>query len=101
MGASVVRDLKNGIKVDQYTFFLIIKTSFCLSLIFVNIMLKITAEIFLIIFLTFISLFSLIVYLVRFSTINKPHFLTHMLTRVSNFKQEMLKFAQFCNFKEL
>ena len=40
-------------------------------------------EIFLIFLLTFISLFSLIVYLVRFNTNNKRHFLTYMLTRVS------------------
>ena len=31
------------------------------------------------------SLFSLIVYLVRFNTNNKRHFLTYMLTRVSDF----------------
>ena len=29
------------------------------------------------------SLFSLVVYLVRFNTNNKRHFLTYMLTRVS------------------
>ena len=40
------------------------------------------AEIFLIFLLTFISLFSLIVYLVWFNTNNKRHFLTYMLTRV-------------------
>ena len=35
-------------------------------------------------FLTFISVFSLIVYLVRFNTNNKFHFLTYVLTRVLN-----------------
>ena len=34
------------------------------------------------VFLTFISLFFLIVYLIPFNTNNKRHFLTHMLTRV-------------------
>ena len=48
------------------------------------------AEIFVMFFLTFISLFSLVVYIVRSSTNNKWHFLTymfltHMLTYVSNF----------------
>ena len=43
------------------------------------------AKIFLIFFLPFTSLFSLIVYLVRFNSNNKRHFLTYMLTRVSNF----------------
>ena len=33
-------------------------------------------------FLTLIYLFSLIVYLVRFNSINKRHFQTYMLTRV-------------------
>ena len=42
------------------------------------------AEIFLIFFLTLISFFSLIVYLVRFNTNTKRHFLT-MLTCVFNF----------------
>ena len=42
---------------------------------------------FLNIFLNFISLFSLIVYLVRFNTNNKRNFLTYVLTRVSNYKQ--------------
>ena len=40
-------------------------------------------EIFLIVFLTFISLFSLIVYFDRFNTNNKRHFLTYILIRVS------------------
>ena len=35
-------------------------------------------------FLTFISSFSLVVYIVRFNTNNKHHFLTYMLTRVFN-----------------
>ena len=34
------------------------------------------------IFLTFMSLFSLIVYLIRFNTNNKRHLLTYMLTRL-------------------
>ena len=43
------------------------------------------AEIFLKFFLTFISLFSLIVYFFRFKINSKPHSLTYMLTRVSAF----------------
>ena len=38
------------------------------------------AEIFLIFFLTFISLFSLIIYLVRVNNNDKGHFLTYVLT---------------------
>ena len=40
-------------------------------------------QIFLMFFSTFISLFILIVHLVRFNTSNKRNFLTYMLTRVS------------------
>ena len=57
------------------------KPSFCLSLIFPNIMLENQAEIFLIFFLTFISLFSLTVYLVK--TNHKCHFLTYFNMCVS------------------
>ena len=42
------------------------------------------AEIFLNFLLTFISLFSLIIYLVKSSTNNERHVLTYMSTRVSN-----------------
>ena len=42
---------------------------------------------FLNIFLNFISLFSLIVYLVRFNANNKRNFLTYVLTCASNYKQ--------------
>ena len=48
-------------------------------------MIQIQAEILLMLFLTFISLFSLIDYVVRFNTNNKRHFLTYMLTHVCNF----------------
>ena len=51
------------------------KTIFCLSLSFLNIMLEIKLRVFLLFFLTFISLFSLILYLIRVNTINKSHFL--------------------------
>ena len=57
------------------------KTIFCLSLNFLNIMLEIRLRF----FLTFISLFSLIVYLIRFDINNRHHFLTYILTCVSNF----------------
>ena len=40
-------------------------------------------DIFLIFFLNFISLLSLIVYLLRFNTNSKRHFLKYMLRRVS------------------
>ena len=53
---------------------------------FLNIILDLNTEIFIIFFLTFISLFFLIVYLVRFNTNNKRHF-QNMLTRVFNNKQ--------------
>ena len=70
-----------------YTFFCVIKKLFfCLSLKYLNIMCEILmAEIFLKFFLTFISLFSLIIYLVRFNSNDKGHFLTYVLTCVSNF----------------
>ena len=44
-------------------------------------------EIFSMFFLTFTFLFSLILYLVKFNTNNKPHFLTCVLIRVPNYKQ--------------
>ena len=53
---------------------------------FLNIILDLNTEIFIIFFLTFISLFFLIVYLVRFNTNNKRHF-QNMLTHVFNNKQ--------------
>ena len=49
----------------------------------VNIMLE-TRQIFVIFFVAFISLFAVIVSLVRFNTNNKYLFLTYMLTRLSN-----------------
>ena len=58
------------------------KTNICLSLNFLKIMLKVRLRFSLILFLTFMSLFSFIVCLVRFSTYNKLHVLTYMLTRV-------------------
>ena len=51
------------------------KPFFCLSLNSLNIMQKILN--FLIFSLTFISLFSLILYLVRFNNYNKRHFLNN------------------------
>ena len=41
-------------------------------------------EVFSIFFLTSVSLFFLTAYLVRFSTNNERHFLTYILSRVSN-----------------
>ena len=49
------------------------------------------AEIFLIVFLTFISLVSLIFCFVMFNTNNECHFLTHVLTHAYNVKQKMLQ----------
>ena len=55
---------------------------------------------FLNIFLDF-SLFILFnVYLVRFKTNKKRHFLTYILTYVSNFKEKMLNFNEFRNFEK-
>ena len=48
--------------------------------------------------LTSISLFCLILYLIRFKTNNKRHFLNDGdRKRILN-KKEKLKFIQFCNF---
>ena len=65
------------------TRFFIRKPFFCLSLNFLDIMLEIRLRF----FLTFISLFSLIVYLVTFNTKNKLYFLTYILIRMSNSTQ--------------
>ena len=61
------------------------KTTFCLSLNFLNIIREIFWD-FRNIFLNF-YVFIFFVYLVRFNTNNKRHFLTYVLTRVSNYKQ--------------
>ena len=68
----------NGGTTTKYTFFYK-KTIFFLEPYFSYHNSKNQAEIFLILFLTCISLFSLIVYLVRFNTNNKRHFLAYML----------------------
>ena len=67
-----------------HTDFLIRKPLFCLSLNFLNIILKNQAEIFLTFSLTCISLFYLIIYLLKFNTNNKRLFLTYMLTHVTH-----------------
>ena len=67
---------KYKIKQNNPLFF-IRKPFLCLSLGFFNIMLEIR--------LRFIFLFSLLIYLVRFNTNKKRHFLTYMLPHVSNF----------------
>ena len=51
-----------------------------------NIILQIKRRFFLVFLLTFISLFALIAFLVRFNTDNKCHFLAYMLKRVSNLR---------------
>ena len=62
------------------TQFFIRKPFFCLSLNFLNIMIEMQRFL-RYNFLTFVSLFSLIVYLVRFDNKNKRHFLTFILTQ--------------------
>ena len=59
------------------------KTIFCVSLNFLKLILEIRLRY----FLTFISIFSLIVYLVTFNTNNKLHFLTYALTHIANSTQ--------------
>ena len=80
LGKHMYRSLFFNNTADILPDFFIIKHFFCLSLSFLNLM----AEIFFKIFVTLISLFSFTVYLVRFNTNNKHHFLTYMLTCVSN-----------------
>ena len=54
-----------------------------------------SAKIFVILFLTVISLFSLIAYLARFNTNIKRHFPTYMLTRVSISMFPSFNFSMF------
>ena len=63
------------------TRFFIRKPFFCLSLKFLNITLEITLRFSSYFFLTFISLFSLIFYLIRFNTNSKRHFLNNGETK--------------------
>ena len=60
-----------------YTFFLIRKPFFSLSLNFISIMLEIRLRFSWYFFLNFLYLFSLILYLIRFITNNKRHFLNN------------------------
>ena len=93
-----------------YTVFFIRKPFFCLSLSFLNIILEIRLWFSQCFLKTFISLFTLIVHLVRLNTNNKRYFLTYMLTLMqlhnlhkfcyqfyNKNRKNMLKFTQFCN----
>ena len=79
------------LKPTTTTGFFIRKSFFCVSLNFLNIMLEIRLRF----FLTFISLFSLIVYLIMFNTNNKLYFLTYTLTGMSNSTQYKRMFSAY------
>ena len=68
-------------KMKTNTRFFIRKPFFCLSLSFLNIMLGIRLRFSEYFFLTFIPQFSLILYLIRFNTNNKRHFLNNGETK--------------------
>ena len=94
VGKHMYRSLFFNNTADTLPDFYIRKPFFCLSLSFLNLM----AEIFFKIFVTLISLFSFTVYLVRFNTNNKHHFLTYVNMRVQ--LHNLICFSLFTDRKE-